>query len=281
MLFTPLRTVERPALQVLMAHQLAHATFDSSRPWIYEGLAHFAQALEREAQAGRGAALDYMGQHLPALVEAEKQTHPATQAQASSSSQSAAEPESAAKQDVGASSASSAAAQSLITATDEVFYRSKAMYCWWMLRDMIGDTALQHALARYRAVDDKEPSYIQRLLEAEGKHSLEWFFDDWVYRDRGLPDFKIESAFPRPTLLGSFNVILTIENLGEAAAEVPVTVRAEGGERGARVQVAGHQKAVARVLFPSAPASAQVNDGSVPETGMKNHTLPIVMEKKP
>src|SRR5260370_38966332 len=101
--------------------------------------------------------------------------------------------------------------QPLITATDEVFYRSKAMYCWWMLRDMLGDTALQHALAKYRAADDKEPPYIQRLLEAEAKYSLEGLFDDWLYRDRGLPDFRIDSADPRPTVPGTHRVTLTVE----------------------------------------------------------------------
>ena len=37
---------------------------------------------------------------------------------------------------------------------------------------------------------DSEPTYFQKLLEAQTKHDLEWFFDDWVYRDRGLPDFQ-------------------------------------------------------------------------------------------
>jgi len=37
--------------------------FLSSRPWIEEGLAHFAQAIYLEQQKGRKAALDYMGLH--------------------------------------------------------------------------------------------------------------------------------------------------------------------------------------------------------------------------
>ena len=34
---------------------------------------------------------------------------------------------------------------------DETYYRSKAAYVWWMLRDTVGDEALQQAIAKYRA----------------------------------------------------------------------------------------------------------------------------------
>jgi hypothetical protein len=265
-LFTPLRTVDRATLETVMTHQLTHATFDSPRPWIYEGLAHFAEALQREAQGGRGVALAHMAQHLPTLVAAEKETRgrlPPTAAPSPSATASSAPAEARTK------------GQPLVTTTDEVFYRSKAMYVWWMLRDTIGDTALQRALAKYRASDDKEPAYMQRLLEAEAKRSLEWFFDDWVYRDRGLPDFRVESSYPRPTIAGAYGVTVTVENLGDAAAEVPVIVRAQGGERSARVQVAGRQKAVARVLVPATPTEAVVNDGSVPESDTTNNAAEI------
>jgi hypothetical protein len=52
---------------LVAAHQLTHAAFSSPRPWINEGLAHFAQALYLEQQKGRQAALDYMGLHRSAL----------------------------------------------------------------------------------------------------------------------------------------------------------------------------------------------------------------------
>ena len=45
-----------------------------------------------------------------------------------------------------------------------------------------------------------------RLISAQTQRDLEWFFDDWVYRDRGLPDFKVESAFSRKTLNNSLHV---------------------------------------------------------------------------
>ena len=87
------------------------------------------------------------------------------------------------------------AVHSLVNTTSEELYRSKGMCVWWMLRDMVGDAALKKALAGYRPDQDKEPSYMPHLIAAQTQRDLEWFFDDWIYRDRGLPDFKVESAF--------------------------------------------------------------------------------------
>lgn len=257
-LFTPLATADRTTLELVLAHHLTHASFDSPRPWIYEGLAHFAQALQREKQKGRTAALNFMRARQPALVEAERQL---------------------------AATSANASDASLVASDDQVLLSTKAMSVWWMLRDMLGDAALRRALARYRTADDREPAYLQRLLESEAKKPLEWFFDDWVYRDRGLPDFRIEAAYPRPTIAGSYGVTVTIENTGGAAAEVPVLVHAGTGERSGerveRVQVPAHGKAVARVLVPAVPTQAEVNDGSVPESDFSNNRLAIKVEKPP
>ena len=71
MLLTPLNSDSKLA-QLTAVHQLTHAAFFSPRPWIYEGLAHFAQAVYRERESGRQSALDFMGLHRTALAEAEK-----------------------------------------------------------------------------------------------------------------------------------------------------------------------------------------------------------------
>ena len=42
---------------------------------------------------------------------------------------------------------------------------------------------------------DVSTTYFQGLLEEGNKRDLEWFFDDWVYRDRGLPEFRVENAY--------------------------------------------------------------------------------------
>jgi hypothetical protein len=240
MLFTPIVPVDQKRLQLTLIHQLVHASFSSPRAWIYEGLAHFAQALEREQQEGRKAALAYMDAFCPTLVEAEK-----------------------------------TGGQSLITAHDEVFYRTKAMFVWWMLRDMVGDDALQRALQAYRTEQDREPSYVQHLLAAASKRDLEWFFDAWVYRDRGLPDLRVITAYPREMVNGGFLVTVTVENDGDAAANVPVFVNARTGANSQRVMVAAKGKGVARIQMPVAPDEVTVNDGSVPESNDRNNSVKI------
>ncbi len=250
MLLTPLLSDDSRSYQLALVHQFTHAAFPSSRLWIYEGLAHFAQALEREQQNGRQSALDFMGIHRSAIADAEK-------ALAAEHNQT------------------KAASESLINTDIEEFYRSKAMYAWWMLRDMIGDAALKKALAAYHPEQDKGPSYMQQLIGAQTHRDLEWFFDDWVYRDRGLPAFRIESAYPRATVGGGYVVTVTIENLGDAGAEVPVTLRMANGEATKRLEVHAKSKAVIRMEASSIPNEVVVNDGSVPEDDVNNNTFKI------
>jgi hypothetical protein len=250
MLLTPLASTDSTTYQLAAVHQLTHGAFVSPRPWIYEGLAHFAQALEREQQDGRQAALDFMARHRTAIAGAEK-----TLAAAHNQNESANE--------------------SLINTSTEEFYRSKSMYVWWMLRDMVGDTVLKKALAAYHSDEDKESSYMQRLIEAQTQHDLEWFFDDWVYRDRGLPDFRVESAYPRAKVDGGYITTITIENLGGAGAEVRVILRMELGEVSKRLEVRAKSKAVIRIEAATVPQEVVVNDGSVPEINANTNVFKI------
>jgi aminopeptidase N len=135
--------------------------------------------------------------------------------------------------------------------------------------------ALKKALAAYSPEQDKDPAYLQRLVEAQSKRDLEWFFDDWVYRDKGLPDFRVESAVPRATLGGAYIVTVTIENIGNAGAEVPVKLVGDGGEVTMRLQVPAKGKTSIRIEIPSAPQQVEVNDGSVPESALTNNSLKI------
>src|SRR5437870_4210686 len=68
---TPLASLDAKAPVLAPAHQLTHLAFHSFRPWIEEGLAHFAQALYLEREKGRKAALDYMGLYRSVLKEIE------------------------------------------------------------------------------------------------------------------------------------------------------------------------------------------------------------------
>ena len=82
-----------------------------------------------------------------------------------------------------------AASESLINTSTEEFYRSKAMYVWWMLRDMIGDAALKKALAAYHPDQDKESAYLQHLIEAQTQRDLEWFFETGCIMTGACPIF--------------------------------------------------------------------------------------------
>ena len=248
MLLTPLGDTDPKLLQIAMVHELTHAAFTSDRPWISEGLAHFMQAAYREHQQNREAALDFLGLHRAAVIDAEKAT---------------------------ASKFKDAMEEPLIATAVDAFYRSKAAYVWWMLRDMLGEEALKKALANYRREQDKDPAYLQHLLEAQSKRELGWFFDDWVYHDRGLPDFRVESAFPRKASQDNYLVTITLENLGSAGAEVPIKIQFDGGEMAQRVEVRGKGKATVRVATPKPPKQIIVNDGSVPESDVTNNEFKV------
>jgi hypothetical protein len=254
LLLTPLASDDSKLAGLAAAHQLTHASFLSFRPWIEEGLAHFAQALYVEREKGRPAALNYMGLHRFALGEIENPT---------------AMPRS--EDEVN---------HSLVNTTSEELYRSKAMYVWWMLRDMVGEPALKKAFAAYRPEQDKDASYMPRLIAAQSQRDLQWFFDDWVYRDRGLPDFKVESAFSSKTPTGSFMLTITLDNLGTAGAEVPVVVKYSGGEVMRRMEVRAKSKAATRVEVPAAPQEIVVNDGSVPERNVTNNVFKVAPAEK-
>ncbi len=248
-LLTPLTNKDSKLPGLAVAHQLEHASFLSFRPWIEEGLAHFAQALYVEQEKGRQAALDYMGLHRAALGQIE---------QATSAPRSEDEVN-----------------RSLVNTTSEELYRSKAMYVWWMLRDIVGDAALKKALAAYRPEQDTAASYMPRLIAAQTDHDLEWFFDDWVYHDHGLADFKVESAFSRQMGTKIFMVTVTVDNLGTAGAQVPITVKFAHGEVTKRLEVMKKTKGVIRIEVPTEPQEIVVNDGSVPESNATNNVFKV------
>lgn len=236
-----------------LVHELVHSAVPSSRPWVFEGLAHFAEAMYRQQQGGRQAALDFLGAHRAAFLDSEKDV--------------AAAPE-------------KNPGQPLAETFDETYYRSKAAYVWWMLRDMVGDDALKQAIGKYRAADDKDPRYVEQLVEAASKRDLSWFFDDWVYKDRGLPDLRVKSvhlweADDSPKRSGVQVITVTLENLGNAGAEVPFAVLFEGGEVRKRIVVGAKSTATTRVELPKPASEVVVNDGSIPEVDLTNNVFKV------
>ena len=253
-LFTPFRSLSNNSLQVLLLPAQVSARFQASHQWIQQGLQRFLQCVLIEGRSGRKAALDFLDDLREPLVKAEEASHPKT------------------------GSGASPADNTLLNTNDELYLRGKGSFVFWMLRDMLSQTTLQSALAKYRAGADKAPSYFQRLLETASSRDLEWFFDDWVYRDPGLPEFRLDSSYARPLLgakISSFLETVTVENRGRAAAEVPVLIQSPSGEKSVRVLVKPGEKAVGRIEVPVAPDKIVVNDGSVPETNLDNNIYDV------
>jgi len=254
LLFTPLRQADSATLGLLLMPVQVAARFSSPRRWIEDGLQRFLQALAVDRHAGRKSALQFLNEYLPPLLSAEVAA------------------------DTGPSRSKDQSQNSLVNTSDEVLLRGKGAFVFSMLRDMLGDAALQRALAAYRPAQDSSPSYFQSLLEEGRKHDLEWFFDDWVYRDRGLPDFRVESVYARPVLDDPNQlslVTVTIENRGTAAAEVPVLIQTASGERTVRILSPAHQKVSARSQLPGSPTRVVVNDGSVPVRSSEGSTYDV------
>ena len=260
--FESLQRIAAANESITAAHQLAHSAFVSSRPWLQEGLAHFAGVLAEQQRSGRSSAVQYLSRLLPALVDFEKAN-------------------------LSASASQSAPDTALANSGDDVYTRDKAIFVFWMLRDLLGDSVMKSALTKYKPEDDKEPSYFQRLLEQEAKAarvypklSLEQFFDDWVYRDRGLPEFSVASTYTRK-LVGSpngnnYGVTVTVQNSGNAGAEVPVTITAGERERATqRLVVPAKAQASVRLFLVNLPQQVTINDGSVPEMDMSNNSAAV------
>jgi hypothetical protein len=247
MLLIPLGTDLTNEAELDIVYAIARQQVLSPRAWIQEGLAHYAQAAFVQERKGLQAALDYLNGHMAALVDADKAGKVGTNSETS---------------------------RSLIDAPDDLHLQAKAMFVWWMLKDMLGNLPTGARL-RYRADEDKDSTYMPNLVASDTKRDLKWFFDDWVYHDRGLPDFHVASVFSRPLETGHFLVTITVENLGRAGAEVPVVLRIEGGEVRQRVEVRALSKASLRIEASSKPLEVVVNDGSVPESDTSNNTFRI------
>ena len=266
LLVTAVHHATQDQLTGVMAHALTHAWMSSPRAWLSEGVAHFMGTLWLEKQSGRQKALEVLesGRSALALIE------PPSPGESSG--------------------------QSLAQAISPVYYRTKATYVFWMLRDLVGDPALSAALRAYDPAQDAAHGLgpnsgfgsFEKLLEQAGlRRDLSWFFADWVDADKGLPDIAIDHVFytfaetashtpnssdsSAPPEANGWIVTVDLANSGYAAAEVPVTVRNPDTSVTQRVLVPARGKATERILIQGRPTEVQANDGTVPETEASVH----------
>jgi len=289
LLILPMRAAEPATLAPSLAHSLTHLWIHSTRPWIDEGLAQFLSILWTERTSGRAAALAELQDAARTLALIEPEVPDSTSGFASSSSSSSSSSlhsssSSQPDQPHAPAESVSPAGSSLADATSDIFYRTKAAAVWWMLRSIVGDDALKQTLQAYRLDPslDRDPAGLQHTLEKLSHQDLRWFFNDWVYRDRGLPDLSIVNVTPsqltsRAGLPAGWLVAVEVRNDGYAAAEVPVTVRSGTATETQRLRISGRSSASTRIVFAGTPAQVEVNDDSVPETRTSLHTRQLVL----
>lgn len=277
LLIAPLANAEPGTVSMALAHSLTHAWIHSAHPWIGEGLAEFSRLLWLERTRGREAATAALQEGYRNLARAEVAPAPQTAETTSMSSSSSSAPD----------EASSPARESLLDATDEVFYRTKAAAVWWMLRGTLGDQPLQQALQAYcsdtRA--DGDPEAMEHFLERFSRKDLRWFFNDWVYHDRGLPHLSIANVAPgelkgRTGIPDGWLIAIEVRNDGDAVADVPVTLRSASSTQTERLRIPARSTASTRIVFAGTPSEVIVNDGSVPESGPTTHTRQLTLASR-
>ena len=73
------------------------------------------------------------------------------------------------------------------------------------------------ALHAYQPGSDTAGTGFEQVLEREGGKDLKWFFEDWVYHDRGLPDLSIAGVYPNKAgVPGAYIVSVDVANSGTA-----------------------------------------------------------------
>ncbi len=233
----------------ILAHALTHAYLQSPQAWLNEGVADFMSTLWIERQQGRAKALGSLEAARPALALVEP----------SSPGISSGEP--------------------LTQAYTPAYYRTKAAYVFWMLRNLTSEQTLSKALRAYIAAQDAtaasgkatDPSFQELLKEAGSQRDLSWFFNQWVNADYGLPDLRIDHVYPSAVDAGNWLVAIDMSNSGYAAAEVPLTVTSTATSLTRRVMIPAQGKIVKRILIQGKPTQVQLNDGSVPEVAASVH----------
>lgn len=235
----------------ILVHALTHDFIQSPRAWINEGVANFMSTLWIERQQGRAKALESLegGRQALALIEP--------------------------------LSPGESPGQPLTEAYTPAYYRTKAVYVLWMLRELTNDQVVANTLRAYCAAeDDKDPGTkadapsFQRLFDHAGAHrDLSWLFSQWVNADDGLPDLKIDHVYPSKAEAGEWLVAVDMSNSGYASAEVPMTVRSTHTSITRYVLIPARDKTVQRILIMGKPTQVRLNDGSVPEIADSIHVV--------
>jgi hypothetical protein len=237
-LFADVRSSMPEKLADVLVHSLTHLYFHSPYPWLQEGVPSFLGSLWVEQNHGRDTAIQQLDNSRGALSLAE----PASDS------------------------------QTLLLARDPVYYRTKATYVFWMLRDLAGDDALARALRAYKPASDSAGNGFEQALEQSGAGDLKWFFENWVNQDKGLPDLSIAGVYPnKASVPGSYIVSVDVANNGTAEAQVPVAVSSATTTVVEKLRIPAKSSVSHRFLLQGELSQVAVNDGTVPEVAASVH----------
>ena len=250
LLAIPIRGASSDELAPILAHAMTHAWMSPNPYWLNEGTANFMGTVWDDHLHHRDQALGTLEAGRPALALAEPP------------------------------SPGEGVGQPLAHAISPVYYRTKAAYILWMLRDLVGDDALGAALRACNSAaasstitvgSDPSTKFQTALMTAAPSANLKWLFADWIDADHGLPDLTVDKVFPNAVQSGNWLVSVTISNAGYAPVQVPVTVRSATNTTTERVFIPSRGTVTPRLLVQGKPTEAQVNDGTVPETQASLH----------
>jgi hypothetical protein len=283
LLVAPVSSLAAESSAPALVHSLTHAWVQTGQPWFDEGLAQFMGLLWTEQQQGREAAIAQLTDLVQPVALAEPNIPDVVALKGTGFS-----PSVPSNPKAGAS-APEGIGQPLIAAYDDLHFRRKAAAVWWMLRGIAGDDALAAALTAWRVQPVSHESGLlqatsfEHLLEKTSGKDLAWFFNDWVLRDRGLPDLTIAAVEPRQLPAGQGHdsgwlVAVTVRNDGAAAAEVPVIIRSGTFSTTKRILIPGFSSATDRVLTEAPPTQVLVNDGSTPEVRSSTHSQDVIIK---
>jgi aminopeptidase N len=151
-----------------------------------------------------------------------------------------------------------------------------------MLRDLAGDNALAHALRAYQPGSDTTGTGFEQVLAQASGKDLKWFFDDWVYHDRGLPDLSITGVYPnKASVAGSYIVAVDVSNSGTAEAQVPVSVSSGTVTVTEMLRIPARSRVSHRFVLQGQPEEVAVNDGTVPEVEASVHKQTLTLKPAP
>jgi hypothetical protein len=271
LLVAPVAALASSSSSGALAHSLTHAFVQTGQPWMDEGLAQFMALLWTESQKGRDAALAEYHELLRPLALAEIA------------------PANPAASDASKSDADAPAGEPIIMASDELYYRRKSAAVFWMLRGIAGDEALAQALSAWRTQPvlhtspQEQAAAFELLLEKTSGKDLAWFFSDWVFHDRGLPDLSIAAVEPRQLPAGKGHdsgwlVAVTVRNEGAATADVPLFIHSDKLSTTQRLRVPGFATITERVIIGAPPTEVVLGDGITPEMRTSVHTRDVVIK---